>query len=679
MADQAAAPRAAELQRSPGAGAVFAQARRLAPVMLARIDVAERRRLARFLVVGVVNTAFGYAVLLAALALVRNLTAALAITTVLGVLFNFVSTGRLVFRSTSPGRLWRFACVYGLIFVYNDVVLHALERVGVAPRFGGLIALPGAVAISYLLNRSFVFGARGGGRIDPVAQAAGTRGLARSLAPTNRWLLAFASGAFIAPDLLLAMSLRPLPGALVAAGCIGAMLLILRGGPTSASGLLARPIEGRRLAACMALALGLLILGGEAHLFYANVDWLTRDAVLADLVHAAKPVYLAAGRLYVLRAPVGMYLTPALVGRALGLYAAHIALLAQNALVLGIALYLLALLGRGWRTLGVLLLFGGLCVVWRVIAAPLAGRMDQLLSVAAPLDQWNLYFQYSSSVTQLFWVPNHALPGWWLAVLLLLYVEREVDAAVIGVSIAALALWSPLAVLTAAPLALAAAPSRLGEMVRAPRTWIGVAVASAFLPVAAYLTLAAGSICHEMSAAQPHFLGYYLIFVIIQLAAAAFIALERRRLSPRLHGLFWASVVILLALPILHYGPNNDLVMRASIPPLTVLAFCFADVLSRLRGVAPGAWRIGLLILAVGSASAGAEVARALTVARYAISDCTLLESARQLDQQGVPTNYVVAVSGVPAWLMSVPDTRPRSTKAGAARACWPGRTPMPA
>ena len=43
-----------------------------------------------------------------------------------------------------------------------------------------------------------------------------------------------------------------------------------------------------------------------------------------------------------------MYMSPALVGRVFGLFAAHLALLAQNALILGSIFYLMTTIGRGW-------------------------------------------------------------------------------------------------------------------------------------------------------------------------------------------------------------------------------------------------------------------------------------------------------------------------------------------
>jgi putative flippase GtrA len=114
-------------------------------------------RFLRFLLVGGVNTAFGYGLFYALLRLSGSPIFALALGTVLAILFNFVTTGSLVFRSMERRRLWRFFAVYGVVFIYNAIGIEALQACGVAPALAGLILLPGAVVLSYLLNRSFVF------------------------------------------------------------------------------------------------------------------------------------------------------------------------------------------------------------------------------------------------------------------------------------------------------------------------------------------------------------------------------------------------------------------------------------------------------------------------------------------------------------------------------------------
>jgi putative flippase GtrA len=115
-------------------------------------------RVLRFLLVGGVNTAVGYGLFVAALALLPSTFAALCVSTVLAVLFNFVTTGSYVFHARDPRRLLTFCLVYGLVFAYNAAGLALLQRLAVDPRVAALLLLPGAVAFSYLLNSRFTFG-----------------------------------------------------------------------------------------------------------------------------------------------------------------------------------------------------------------------------------------------------------------------------------------------------------------------------------------------------------------------------------------------------------------------------------------------------------------------------------------------------------------------------------------
>ena len=92
-----------------------------------------------------------------------------------------------------------------------------------------------------------------------------------------------------------------------------------------------------RLLSCLALAAMLLMLGGEGGLLYANPDWQVRNAVLGDMTAYAWPfAYRVAGADALLRAPIGMYLVPALLAKATG--GAGIWLLVQNSLAAGLSL-----------------------------------------------------------------------------------------------------------------------------------------------------------------------------------------------------------------------------------------------------------------------------------------------------------------------------------------------------
>ncbi len=111
----------------------------------------------RFLLVGVLNTLFGYACFFAFLKLGLHYTLAMALATVLGVLFNFKSTGALVFGSRDNALVFRFVAMYVLVYALNVLGIAVLERTGVPPHIGGAIMLPPMAVLAFILNKKFVF------------------------------------------------------------------------------------------------------------------------------------------------------------------------------------------------------------------------------------------------------------------------------------------------------------------------------------------------------------------------------------------------------------------------------------------------------------------------------------------------------------------------------------------
>lgn len=114
----------------------------------------------RFGFAGLVNAAFCYAVFAALLLAGAPPLAALVAATGAGIVFNFQTSRRLVFRSR--GRGLRFVAVYGAVLVLNWVALQALRQLGLsALEAQALLTLPLAAA-SFLGQKAFVFGPAAG-------------------------------------------------------------------------------------------------------------------------------------------------------------------------------------------------------------------------------------------------------------------------------------------------------------------------------------------------------------------------------------------------------------------------------------------------------------------------------------------------------------------------------------
>jgi putative flippase GtrA len=114
-------------------------------------------RLVRFLVVGGVNTVFGYSIFAVVYLLSDSHIAALIVSVLIGVTFNFFSIGAVVFRNLAGKRFVLFCLNYAVAFSANYLMLEALVATGMDPLVAQMICLPAFIAISYGLNARFVF------------------------------------------------------------------------------------------------------------------------------------------------------------------------------------------------------------------------------------------------------------------------------------------------------------------------------------------------------------------------------------------------------------------------------------------------------------------------------------------------------------------------------------------
>jgi putative flippase GtrA len=112
---------------------------------------------ARFLIVGILNTVFGFACFAILILLGLSKGIALAIAWIFGVLFNFQTIGRLVFNNSRPHLLFRFSMGYLAMYVVNLVALNALVGFGVAPIPAQAMLAPFVAILTFFVNRMLVF------------------------------------------------------------------------------------------------------------------------------------------------------------------------------------------------------------------------------------------------------------------------------------------------------------------------------------------------------------------------------------------------------------------------------------------------------------------------------------------------------------------------------------------
>jgi putative flippase GtrA len=119
----------------------------------------ELKRITRFLAVGMLNTAFGYLVFTVSVLGGISAQMSLLIATLLGVAFNFFSTGRLVFaHHGGVSAAGRFLAVYAITYALNAWLLAwLLARFGLSSLVAQLCCIGPVVALNYVLMRAYVF------------------------------------------------------------------------------------------------------------------------------------------------------------------------------------------------------------------------------------------------------------------------------------------------------------------------------------------------------------------------------------------------------------------------------------------------------------------------------------------------------------------------------------------
>ncbi len=113
----------------------------------------------RFLIIGGINTLFGYGCYAGLLYLGFHYVWAALFGTILGVLFNFANTSKFVFNENpiSIKRLQVFILVYSVHYPINVSGLWLLDLAGLNPYISGLILILPMAAIAYLLMKHFVY------------------------------------------------------------------------------------------------------------------------------------------------------------------------------------------------------------------------------------------------------------------------------------------------------------------------------------------------------------------------------------------------------------------------------------------------------------------------------------------------------------------------------------------
>lgn len=111
----------------------------------------------RFLIVGFINTIFGYGVFSFFVCIGLHYFLAALLGTVLGVLFNFKTISTLVFNYHNNSLIIKFIGVYVIIYILNIVGLYLLNLYGINTYISGAVLILPLAVLSFLINKKLVF------------------------------------------------------------------------------------------------------------------------------------------------------------------------------------------------------------------------------------------------------------------------------------------------------------------------------------------------------------------------------------------------------------------------------------------------------------------------------------------------------------------------------------------
>ena len=113
--------------------------------------------LIRYLLVGVINTVFGYSMFALLAYLGLHYTVAVFLSTIAGIFFNFKTFGRFVFGQSDWRLIWRFISVYGFLYVVNIGCIFVLMMYINNVYAANALTLVVIASLGFVLNRSFVY------------------------------------------------------------------------------------------------------------------------------------------------------------------------------------------------------------------------------------------------------------------------------------------------------------------------------------------------------------------------------------------------------------------------------------------------------------------------------------------------------------------------------------------
>jgi len=344
--------------------------------------------------------------------------------------------------------------------------------------------------------------------------------------------------------------------------------------------------------ACMiifVIIMGICFLGGIGGMFYQSSDWHYRNAIFRDLVNKDWPVFYenadAALSYY-----IGIWMVPAMMGKAiLSLAGADLAWRVANVALwfwcaTGITLTILWLvkdfqpknLRKIFLIMFLFLGFSGL----DFIGVFLQGSIESINEMH--LEWWASYFQYSSMMTQIFWVFNQSIVAWLITVMFIQ--EKNVKQYLFLILLCFT--YSPLPFLGLIPLMgvrgikyliQAIQEKKISQFVKEVFSIENVLALLAIFPIYSLYygnnsAIQTGSGLHIIEEAlNKNGIKVWLEFYLLEVGIYGILLWK----SYKKNEIYLAALIALMIVPFIGIGLEYDFSMRVSIPALIVINYYF--------------------------------------------------------------------------------------------------------
>ena len=127
-------------------------------LILCGVDSGWKPQFARFLAIGLLNTLFGGGLFVLLIIIGLDKLLALLFATIIGVLFNFQTNVRIVFRTAGTKfSFMRFFSCYALSYVVNAWALVVLTNAELSPIAAQAIVILPVALLTFIVSRTWVF------------------------------------------------------------------------------------------------------------------------------------------------------------------------------------------------------------------------------------------------------------------------------------------------------------------------------------------------------------------------------------------------------------------------------------------------------------------------------------------------------------------------------------------